>query len=156
MNSRNTGDHDWFQLWAQIVTELRRLGMWENGSPLGWAAKRLVCDRLRLDPTPENTPYHDAIRRQSGDRYQIKARTFNGKTPNINGLNGVDDGLFDFLVVVIFQEDHRTVRQAFRMRHATVSEVAKTTPTGRNGHGFNLTAALVKRKDVEDITEWLA
>ena len=60
--------------------------MWVNGSPLGWAAEQLVCDRLGLDPTPVNTHYRDAIGTRERERYQIKGRTRSARDANINGL----------------------------------------------------------------------
>ncbi len=154
MDLSTTRDHDLYQLWAQSMTELQKRGMLANGSPLGWAAEQLVCDRLRLDPTPVNTHYRDAIGRQKPERYQIKARTRNRRAPNVNGLQDVPGRHFDFLVVVIFEEDHRSVHRAFKIPHSAVEAVAK--PSSRNGYGFPLNADIVARNGVEDITGWLA
>ena len=155
MDLCKTSNHDLFQLWAQTVTELKRRAMWVNGSPLGWAAEQLVCDRLHLDPTPVNTHYRDAIGRQNRERYQIKARQAEVRKARINGLTDLCGGHFDFLVAVVFQEDHRTVRQAFRMPHSAVLEVANPMSTRSNAHEFTLNANLIARKDVEDITDLL-
>ena len=156
MDLCKTSNHDLFQLWAQTVTELKRREMWVNGSPLGWAAEQLVCDRLRLDPTPVNTHYRDAIGRQGRERYQIKARQAETGKARINGLTDLHGGHFDFLVAVVFQEDHRTVRQAFRMSHSAVLEIAKPMSSRRNAHEFTLSADIVAREDVKDITGLLA
>ena len=135
------------------MTELKRRGMWVNGSPLGWAAEQLVCDSLGLDPTPVNTHYRDATDTQERERYQIKARTSDGRAPNVNGLQDVPGNHFDFLVVVVFEEDRRSVRQAFKIRHSVVEAVA--TLSARNGYGFPLNADIVARNGVTDITDQL-
>ena len=130
--------------------------MWVNGSPLGWAAEQLVCDRLGLDPTPVNTHYRDAIGTRERERYQIRGRTSSARDANINGLQDLPGKHFDFLVVVLFEEDRRSVQQAFKMPHSAVLAVSNLPGAGRNAYGFILTADIATRKDVEDITELLA
>ena len=155
MDVRTASDHDLYRLWAECMTELQRRGMLANGSPLGWATERLVCDRLGLDPTPANTHYRDAVGTGQRQRYQIKGRTADGRAPNVNGLQDPAGQHFDFLVVVIFEEDRLSVQKAFRMRHDVVQAVAKETNTGRNAYGFRLTADITERDGVEDITNRL-
>ena len=154
MALRNTIDQDWFRLWAQAMAELKKRKMWVNGSPLGWAAEQLVCDRLRLDPTPINEHYRDAIGGE--ERYQIKGRQSSVGRANINGLQDLNEGNFDYLVVVLYQEDYLTLRQAFKMCHSVVLEVATKTTGGRNAYGFKLTEQIANREDVQDITKLLA
>ena len=156
MGLRNTSDQDLFRLWAQAMAELKRRKMWANGSPLGWAAEQLVCDRLRLNPTPINEHYRDAISAQERERYQIKGRQSSVGRATINGLQDLNKGNFDYLVVVLYQEDYLTLRQAFKMCHSVVLEVATETARGRNAYGFTLTRDIANREDVQDITKLLA
>ena len=158
MVSRNTRDEDLYRLWAQTMAELKGRGMWENGSPLGWAARQLACERLNLDPEPNNRDYYDAtapnpINPRQRDRYQIKGRQSQVSKANINGLQDLPGGHFEFLVVVLYEEDYLTVRRAFKIPHAVVLEVAEFG--NRNGYGFWLNQGNIARPDVQDITDRL-
>ena len=156
MDLRKIGCHDLYHLWAESMAVLKERGMWANGSPLGWYAEQLACDRLCLDPTPVNTHYHDAIGTRDLERYQIKGRTSSVSAANINGLQDLPGKHFHFLVVVLFEEDRCSMRQAFKIHHSAVLEVAKLPDSGRNGWQFPLTAVTDGREGVEDITELLS
>ena len=152
MVSGNTSDQNLYRLWGQAMVELKRRGMWANGSPLGWAAEHLVCHNLNLAPMPTNKKYFDAIGVRPTQRYQFKVRQSTVGSANINGLQDLPGHHFHFLVVVLFEKDYYSVHKAFKMRHSVALDVATSTSGGGNGYGFTLTEDIVGRNDVDDIT----
>ena len=155
MNLSDHNDQDIYHLWADVMNELERRSMLVNGSPLAWYAEQLVCDRLDLDPAPDNTPFYDAVAKNGDDKYQIKARRADIGDANINGITGVDEQKFKFLVVVLFRPDRRTISGAYDLHSTTVKQISTIMSNRPNAREFTLNSGVASRRDVHNITHLL-
>ena len=108
MDMTTLSNEDLFRLWADALSELRRRGLTRTAdSPVGGYGELLVAQRLGLDLAGNSAASYDAIDRATDKRYQIKARRVKpgAKSPQLSAIRNLDRGGFDYLVVVVFEED---------------------------------------------------
>ena len=150
MDLNNKTDRELRQMWACVYGELHRRKRLDNGSVVGGYARDLVCERMELVPEETNQEGFDATKPQPGSigrvRYQIKGRMGRLSDVSVNGLPDPSGNHFDYLVVVVFQND-LTISRVFKANCDTVRQIA--APTKKNGHSFRLNGKnMAKLKDI--------
>src|SRR5215212_1820024 len=97
-----------FGLWADALKELRRRGVTRSAnSPVADYGELLAAKRLGLELAGNSSAAYDAINPVDGTRYQIKARRMEvgEKGPQLSAIRNLDQGGFDYPIVVMFEED---------------------------------------------------
>jgi hypothetical protein len=114
-----------FVLNAGALTELRRRRISRTAdSPVGGYGDLLVAQRLGLRLVG-TAAAHDAVDDTECTIYQIKLQRVKpgAKSPQLSAIRNLDRGGFDYLVVVVFEED-LTVRGTWKLCIAVVHEHA--------------------------------
>jgi hypothetical protein len=97
-----------FELWADALKELRRRGISRSAnSPVADYGELVAAQRLGLELAGNSAAAYDAVNPIDGTRYQVKARRMKlgEKGPQLSAIRNLDQGGFDYLVVVLFEED---------------------------------------------------
>jgi len=96
---------------AQCQAELRRRGATRTSNCTGDFAEMLVCKALGLKQAATAAKNVDAIG-PDGTRYQIKARRLTPwtKSRQLGGLRDLNDGHFDYLAGVLFDEHYASAK----------------------------------------------
>lgn len=97
---------DLLGLYSDTLTELFRRGVVRSvNNPAADYAEYLVCQALGLTPAPRSTKGFDAIS-EDGSKYEVKARrhTRRSRPTRFSAIRGLDEGHFDYLVAVLFEE----------------------------------------------------
>jgi hypothetical protein len=108
MDMTTLSNEDVFRLWAGALSELRRRGLTRTAdSPVGGYGELLVAQRLGLELAGNAVAAFDAIDKTDGSRYQIKSRRVKpgAKSPQLSAIRNLHHEGFDYLVVVVFEED---------------------------------------------------
>lgn len=114
------------RLQAELSAELRRRGICRSSNnPVADYAEGIVAKALNLQLASGSTTGFDAVDSE-GRRYEIKARreTSSAAATMLSAIRGLEKRHFDFLVVVLFNEDY-SVRKAIRLRYETVRRLAR-------------------------------
>ena len=117
MEFTGLADDEVLRLWAAAMAELRRRGVIRTANnPIGDYAEYVAARHFGLEQADGSTAAFDG-RDRDGTRYQIKARRMSGKTPSrvLSALRNLDQDGFDYLVVVLFEDDFR-LRARFKTR----------------------------------------
>lgn len=120
---------------AEAEATLRRLGVVRTRNIVGDLAEYVACDRLGLNLEPASTKGFDAKDAQ-GRRVQIKGVRLPNRQLSI--MRDFNDGHFDRLVVVLFDEDY-AVRRIFDFDRA---EVARRSSFDKHQRGNRLTLSM--------------
>ena len=104
MDLTQLSDAKLLALWADVMTELKSRDVIRSANnPVADYAERLVADQLGLTLAPPSTPGYDATGPDDKPRYQIKARRgVSGPKRQLGAIRNLDQGGFDYLVVVLF------------------------------------------------------
>lgn len=126
MDMTTLSNEDLFRLWSGALGELRRRGITRTAdSPVGGYGELLVAQRLGLQLAGLAAAAYDAIAVADGTRYQIKARRVKpgAKSPQLSAIRNLHQDGFDYLVVVLFEED-LSVRGMWKLPIEAVREHA--------------------------------
>ena len=142
------------QTHSEVIAELKRREVVKTkNNPVGDYTEWLVCNRLGLKPQPNSRAAFDATDPQ-GIRYQVKGRCSGNRSVQFSSIRNLEQHGFDFVVAVIFHEDY-SVRQAVKITHAAVPQLARYQ-AHTNGYNLILTSKAVELDGVEDITSRLS
>jgi hypothetical protein len=141
---------DLLGLYSDILTELYERGVVRSvNNPSADYAEFLVTKALSLTPAPKSTKGFDATD-ESGRKYEIKSRrlTRRSRPTRFSAIRGLQEGHFDYLVAVLFEESflvHRAtvfpqsyvVQKAYRQDHVNawilpISDELWSTSVGRD------------------------
>lgn len=141
-------------LYTGVLDELRARGtVRSSNNPVGDYAELLFCHAFGWSREGNSKKGHDAVD-ASGIRYQIKSRrpTVHNASRQVSALQKIDEGRFEVLAGVVFNEDF-TVHRAALVPHGTVLERAKFVDGW--GWRFHLQDSLWAIPGVRDVTEEL-
>jgi hypothetical protein len=141
-------------LYTGVLDELRARGtVRSSNKPIGDYAELLFCQAFGWSREGNSKKGHDAVD-VSGIRYQIKSRrpTVHNASRQVSALQKLDEGRFEVLAGVVFNEDF-TVHRAALVPHGTVLERAKFVDGW--GWRFQLHDSLWAIPRVRDVTEEL-
>ncbi|ESS71538.1 hypothetical protein MGMO_97c00160 [Methyloglobulus morosus KoM1] len=88
----------------EILAELENLGVCSTGNnPLGDFAEWVACQEFELERMPNSTKGYDAVCKVTGERYQIKSRTYETKRTSypLGAIRNLDSKPFDHLIVLL-------------------------------------------------------
>ena len=138
------------QTTSAVIAELRRRGVVKtNNNPIGDYTEWLVCNRLGLKVQGNSRAAFDAVDLQC-KKYQIKGRSSDNNSVQFSTIRNLEQGRFDFVIAVIFNEDY-SVRLAVKILHGAVPNLARYQ-RHVNGYNLVLTSKAVEQDGVEDIT----
>lgn len=144
------------RLHASALVELRRRGTVRTiNNPVADYAETLFCRAFGWRQAPNSERNVDAYG-SDGKRYQIKARRLTQRNPSrqLGALRNLDEGMFDILAAVLFQEDFRLVRAAL-IPHELVLDKSRYQKHG-NSWRFMLMDNIWQCEGVEDVTLQIA
>src|SRR5271165_2686151 len=91
-------------LYTNVAKELRARKITRSAnSPTGDLAEYVFCRAFQWEPTRNSFAGIDA-KGPDGAKYQIKGRR--GKSRQMGAIRDIDQGHFDFLAGVLFEEDY--------------------------------------------------
>jgi len=135
------------QHYNDIIKELKSRGILRTtNNPLSDYAEYLVAEKLKLNLEVNSKKSYDATDYKTKKTYQIKARRITKpiKSFQLGIIRSLD---FDFLVVVIFNEDF-TVSYACKMPKKIITKYA-TRSKYQNGYILMLNNKVLKDENVE-------
>lgn len=94
------------RLYAELMEELRDRGLVRtSNNPVADYAEKVAVEELSLQRASKEERGYDAMDNK-GRKYQIKGRriTRHNKSRQLGAIRNIDQGLFDYLVAVIFNE----------------------------------------------------
>ena len=151
MNLQNMSVLDILRVSDRVIDELLRRGIVKTrNKPIGGYTEWLVCRGLGLKPAKNNQRGYDATD-DLEVRYQIKGRQVNPKTadkdaPVSGEIKGLGSGVFNVLVVVIFDKDWR-VQNAIKAPYHVVMENKR----GKKRHHILLSPGFMALPGVKDL-----
>jgi hypothetical protein len=140
-------------LWAQVMDEMQKRGLVRSANnPVGDFAEGVAAERLGLSLVDDKAARgFDAVD-EVGRKYQIKGRRL--LKPNasrqIGAIRDIEEGLFDFLVVVIFDR-WLAVQEIWKIPHDLVEKYASYSNHVR-AHILHAKGALLQHEDVVLLT----
>ncbi len=143
------------QTYAAITEELRHRGIARTANnPVADYTEWLVCEKLGLQQEKNSNAGYDATT-ESGEKIEIKSRrlTRHNGSVQLSAIRNLDHHHFDYLVGVIYEVDF-TIRYAVKIPHRLIASNSRFSKHS-NAHFLNLTPAVLKQTDVENITEML-
>jgi hypothetical protein len=143
-------------LHAKLGDELRDRGITRSSNnPTGDLAEYLFCKAFGWTQAGNSQAGFDAFS-ADGTRYQIKGRrlTIRNKSRQLSAIRNLQNGKFDFLAAVLFNEDYTVLRAAV-IPHAVAKYYAKFV-VHTNSHKFLLRDEIWSADGVKDVTPQLA
>ena len=142
-------------LHARLGDELRDRGVTRSSNnPTGDLAEYLFCKAFGWTQAGNSHANVDAVD-CDGKRYQIKGRrlTRHNKSRQLSAIRDLHGGHFDFLAVVLFNEDYTILRAAL-IPHSVAMDRAKFVEH-TNSHNFMLRDDIWSADGVTDVTKEL-
>lgn len=136
-------------LYAELLLYLKNLKtIRTTNSPTGDYAEYIACKLFKLKPAPNSTKSYDAKDRL-GKKYQVKSRriTQHNKSHLLGVIRGLKQADFNYLVVVIFNEDF-TLSKVYKMPKNIVAKYARYSKH-QNGHLLTMKGAILKDPKLE-------
>ena len=147
INLQNLKDSDLLQLYANLMEKLRqRKLIRSSNNPVSDYAEKIVCEKMKLSIQGKSSKGYDAIDEKSGIKYQIKARrvTRHNKSRQLGVIRNIDQKLFDYLIVVIFDESFKPI-EIWRIPRETIPKYARYSQH-QNGHILILAGKVLEDK----------
>ena len=150
-------DKDLLEVYAELMEEMRiRKLIRSNNNPVSDYAEKLVIEKFGLELCSKSTTGYDAINTKTKVKFQIKARrlTKHNKSRQLGVIRNIDEKLFDFLIVILF-DDLFNVVEAYKVPFPVVFKTAKEHGRWNDQqHGYILHAdnKLTSKAKVIDIT----
>lgn len=138
MNLKKKSTPNLLVYYSEILRELRRREVVRtSNSPTGDYAELLACKKFHLKPAPNATKSYDATD-SKGKKYQIKSRrlTAENKTQLLGVIRYLETANFNFLIVVIFNEDF-SVKNYYKIPKMIIRNYARYSKH-QNGHILNM------------------
>lgn len=139
MKFKKLDDKDLLESYADLMEELRRRGLIRsNNNPTSDYAEKIAADKLKLELCDKSTKGYDAIHKKTGLKYQIKGRriTRHNKSRQLGVIRNLDEKLFNFLIVIIFDEIFK-VKEAYEVPYDVVLKLAKERGKwSKQQHGY--------------------
>lgn len=155
MSIKGKSPIDLMNMYAEILKELNSRNVVRTyNSPVGDFAEWLVAEKLNFVLEHNSKKGYDAYDPKTGLRYQVKSRWERGKASTksreLNVIRNYEDNQFDFLIVVIFDENFG-VKAAYMLPHDTIESYARYNKH-QNGYILIAKGAVLSDKDTKDIT----
>jgi len=145
-------DKQMLEHYAELMRTMKeRTIIRSNNNPVSDYAEKLASDKLGLQLCSKSTKGYDAIK--NGQRFQIKSRriTANNKSRQLGVIRNLEDKLFDYLIIIIFDEAF-TVKNAYRAQYSEVWNLARTVRKNKHQGGYTLHANSELISHSKDIT----
>ena len=153
MNIKNLAPKELLRLSGAVICELRARGIVRTeNSPVGDYAEWLVAESFGWERVKSSVKGHDLVDPVSGLRYEVKSRRASKKikSPQLSAIRDIQGSHFDFLIVIIFDQDFNVLR-ALKVPHAVVHGVGKHN-VHTNSLLLHADKNLAQQPGVEDIT----
>ena len=127
-----------------IIAELEKLGVCSTGNnPLGNFAEWVACQEFELERMPNSTKGYDAICKVTGERYQIKSRTYeiSRKSYPLGAIRNLESKLFDYLIIILVKPSF-DVAYTLVIPHKDIAKIGKYRKH-TNAHIVTLTQTLI-------------
>src|SRR5262245_32411658 len=114
---------DLLKLHAKVAEELRTRGITRSANnPTGDLAEYLFCEAFGWKQSANSNAGFDAVA-NDGMRFQIKGRrvTQRNRSRQLGAIRKFEEGCFDYLAGVLFEEDYAVLRAAI-IPYAVVKE----------------------------------
>ncbi|HEX5425221.1 MAG TPA: hypothetical protein VFW94_16860 [Candidatus Acidoferrales bacterium] len=152
MNLTNLTPAQILALHAKLGDELRDRGIKRSSNnPTGDLAEYLLCKAFGWTQSGNSHANADAVA-PDGKRYQIKGRRLT-RLRQLSAIRDLQGGHFDFLAVVLFNEDY-TVQRAALIPYSIAIDLAKFVQH-TNSHKFMLRDDVWSADGVKDVTKEL-
>jgi hypothetical protein len=152
MELNGKSDRELLELYARVMRLLRdRNTISSSNNPVADVAEQLAAKAFGLTLAAKSEKGFDGIDLE-GVRYQVKGRrlTPENKSTELSIVRNLEDGQFDYLLAIYFDE-FWGIHRAIRMTHEAFARHASFS-SHRNGHRFTLTAAVREDNECEDVT----
>jgi hypothetical protein len=122
-----------------------------SNNPVADFAEFIVAEKMSLCLAANSTAGYDAVDKD-GKKYQIKSRriTSHNKSRQLGVIRNLEQGKFDFLVGILFNEDFK-VLEVYQIPIDTIGECAKFSEH-QNGHILKLKGDVLMNIKTKNIT----
>ena len=129
-----------------ILSELEKLGVCStSNNPLGDFAEWVACQEFELQRMPNSTKGYDAVCKVTGERYQIKSRTYetNRTSYPLGAIRNLESKHFDYLIVLLINPTF-DITYTLVIPHKDIATIGKYKEH-TNAHIVTLNQQLIER-----------